>query len=182
MTDTIPLILNGAIGAKYHIPFPVAARSAFGYYFSRFAVVTRMITAFFWHATQTWTGSTAMFQIIRAIWPGFLNMPNHLPASAGITSNQLVAHFVFWSVQFPVLLQQPHKLKWFFAFKIFVVLTISTATVIAMTYKAHGVGDIWNQPYAKSGSARSWAILNQYSAQCGGWYATYSPQFFWLFL
>lgn len=60
MVDTIPLMLNGIIGAHYHIPFPVVARSSFGFYFSRFAIVTRAITAMFWHAIQTWTGSLAM--------------------------------------------------------------------------------------------------------------------------
>ncbi|RDW60276.1 putative allantoin permease [Coleophoma crateriformis] len=177
--DTIPLVLNGVIGAHYHIPFPVVARSAFGFYFSKFAVVTRMITALFWHAIQTWTGSTAMFQIIRAIWPSFLDIPNHLPESAGITTQQMIAHTVFWCVQFPILLTPPHKLKWFFVFKVFIVLTVSTATVIAMTYKAHGVGDIWNQNYSVSGSKRSWLILNQFSAQCGGWatMATNIPDF-----
>lgn len=80
IVDTIPLILNGAIGAHYHIPFPVVTRSSFGYYFSRFAVIVRLITALFWngqyHATifekyelslilaiQTWTGSQAMYQV-----------------------------------------------------------------------------------------------------------------------
>ena len=65
----IPLVLNGAIGAHLHVPFPVAARSSFGFLFARFAVITRMITALFWHAIQTYTGSTAMTQILRAIVP-----------------------------------------------------------------------------------------------------------------
>jgi NCS1 family nucleobase:cation symporter-1 len=47
--DIVPLILNGAIGAHYHIPFPVVTRSSFGYYFSRFAVIVRLITALFWN-------------------------------------------------------------------------------------------------------------------------------------
>lgn len=170
MMDTIPLCLNGIIGARLHVPFPIAIRSSFGYYFSRFAVVVRMCTALFWHAIQTWTGSTAMFQIIRAIFPSFLNIPNHLPASAGITTQEMIAHFVFWCVQFPVLLTPPHKLKWFFYFKALIVPTICVATVIAMTKKAGGVGEIWNQPYATSGSARNWAILNNFSSVCGGWY------------
>jgi nucleobase:cation symporter-1, NCS1 family len=51
MMDTVPLMLNGIIGAHYHIPFPVVARSSFGFYFSRFAVVVRLITALFWHGT-----------------------------------------------------------------------------------------------------------------------------------
>lgn len=80
-------------------------------------------------AIQTWTGSTAMFQMIRAIWPSFLDIPNTLPAGGGITSNQMIAHFVFWIVQFPILLISPHKLKWFFVFKVVVVLTVSSQPV-----------------------------------------------------
>lgn len=140
VVDTIPLMLNGAIGAHLHVPFPVIARSSFGFYFSRFAVVVRMITALFWHAIQTYTGSTAMTQCIRAIWPSFLDIPNHIPQSVGITSQQMVSHFVFWSIQFPFLLQQPHKLKWFFVFKAVVVLVTSVATVIVMTKKAGECG------------------------------------------
>lgn len=169
MVDAIPLMFNGAIGAHYHIPFPIVARSSFGFYFARFAVVTRMTTALFWHAIQSWTGSTAMFQMIRAIWPSFLDIPNHLPANAGITTNEMIAHLVFFLVQFPILLTPPHKLKYFFAFKTFIVPIVSVATVIVMTKKAGGVGDIWNQEYTTSGSARSWAILNNFSSQCGGW-------------
>ncbi|KAK6000566.1 hypothetical protein QM012_003291 [Aureobasidium pullulans] len=179
MVDAIPLMLNGAIGAHYHIPYPIVARACFGFNLSRFAVITRMATALFWHAIQAWTGSTAMFQIIRAIWPTFLNIPNHLPESAGITSNQMIAHFVFFCVQFPILLTPPHKLKWFFAFKTFIVPVVSIATVVTMVRKAGGVGDIWHQDYQSSGSARSWIILNNFSSQCGGWgtMATNIPDF-----
>jgi NCS1 family nucleobase:cation symporter-1 len=117
LTCTVPLVLNGILGARLHTPFPVAIRSSFGWYFSRFAIVTRMITALFWHAIQTYTGSTAMTQCIRAIWPSYLNIPNHIPESVGITSQQMVSHFIFWSIQFPILLTPPHKLQWFFIFK-----------------------------------------------------------------
>jgi len=41
--------MNGAMGAQLHVPFPVGARAGFGFYFSRFAVVIRMVTALFWH-------------------------------------------------------------------------------------------------------------------------------------
>jgi NCS1 family nucleobase:cation symporter-1 len=111
------LVLNGAIGAHLRVPFPVAIRSSFGFYFARFAVVIRMCTALFWHAIQTYAGATAMTQCIRAIWPSYLDIPNHLPASAGITSQQLLSHFIFWSIQFPILLIPPHKLRWFFICK-----------------------------------------------------------------
>ena len=155
LVDCIPLCLNGAIGAELHVPFPIALRASWGYYLSRFAVVTRMATALFWHAIQTYTGSTAMTQIIRAIWPSYLDLPNHLPESAGITSQQLLSHFIFWTIQFPVLLTPPHKLKWFFIAKAVVVFVVCTAVVIAMSLKAGGTGEIWDQEYRVHGSHRS---------------------------
>ncbi|EME48022.1 hypothetical protein DOTSEDRAFT_167544 [Dothistroma septosporum NZE10] len=175
----IVLVLNGAIGAHLHIPFPVAARSSFGFYFARFAVVTRMITALFWHAIQTYTGSTAITQMIRAIWPSYLEIPNHLPESAGITSQQLLSHFIFWSIQFPILLTPPHKLKWFFIFKVVVTFTACVGTVVAMTMKAGGTGDIWNQEYRVHGSERSWLISACIMSNASGWatMATNVPDF-----
>ncbi|KAJ5911115.1 uncharacterized protein N7473_000418 [Penicillium subrubescens] len=176
---TIPLVLNGAIGAHLHVNFAVASRSSFGFYLSRAAVVIRMITALFWHAIQTYTGSTAMTQIIRAIWPSYLNIPNSLPASAGITSQQMCSHILFWSLQFPLLLIPPHKLRWFFVFKTVVVLVTSVATVIALCVQAGGAGEIWAQQATVSGSAKDWMILQSMSSITGSWLtmATNIPDF-----
>ncbi|KAL4862426.1 hypothetical protein BDV12DRAFT_190438 [Aspergillus spectabilis] len=166
LVTTVPLALNGAVGAYLHIPFPVAMRSSCGWYFSRFAVVT-------------YTGSTAMTQCIRAIFPSYLHIPNHLPASAGITSQQLLSHFIFWTIQVPFLLTPPHKLQWFFIFKTVVVIVSSVGVVIAMTSKAGGTGDIWTQEYRVFGEARSWLILSSLSSCTGGWatMATNIPDF-----
>ncbi|KAK0648026.1 allantoin permease [Cercophora newfieldiana] len=176
---TVPLVLNGMVGARLHIPYPVAIRPAFGWYFARFAVVVRAITALFWHAIQTYTGSTAMTQIIRSIWPSYLDIPNHIPESVGITTQGMVSHLIFWTVQFPILLIPPHKLKWFFVAKCVLVITASVATVITMTSKAGGAGDIWNLPYGVHGTARSWLILSSLSSITGGWatMATNIPDF-----
>ncbi|KAN0080450.1 Permease for cytosine/purines, uracil, thiamine, allantoin domain containing protein [Elaphomyces granulatus] len=179
LVTTIPLVLNGAVGARLHVPFPVATRASFGWYFSRFAVVVRMVTALFWHAIQTYTGSTAITQCIRAIWPSYLDIPNHLPDSAGITSQQLLSHFLFWTIQFPILLIPPHKLKWFFIFKVVVVLISCVSVVIAMTGKAGGAGGIWDQQATVFGAQRSWLILSSMSSITGGWatMATNIPDF-----
>jgi len=179
LTCTVPLVLNGMIGARLHIPFPVAMRASFGFYFSRFAVITRATTALFWHAIQTYTGSEAMTQIIRSIWPSYLDIPNHIPDSVGITTQGMISHLIFWLVQFPILLIPPHKLKWFFVCKCILVITASIATVITMTSKAGGTGDIWNLPYGVHGTARSWLILSSLSSITGGWatMATNIPDF-----
>ncbi|PMD25844.1 hypothetical protein NA56DRAFT_564357 [Hyaloscypha hepaticicola] len=138
-----------------------------------------MTTALFWHAIQTYTGSTAMTQMIRAIWPSFLNIPNHIPESVGITTQQMVSHLIFWSIQFPILLTPPHKLQWFFVFKFVVVSITCIAVVIAMCKKAGGSGDIWKQEYKVDGAMRSWLILSSLSSITGGWatMATNIPDF-----
>jgi NCS1 family nucleobase:cation symporter-1 len=169
LVDTVPLILNGAIGAHLHVPFPVAVRSSFGYYLARFAVVTRLVTALFWHAIQTYTGSTAITQCIRVILPSYLDIPNHIPTSVGITSQQLISHCLFWCIQFPFLLIPPHKLKVFFWFKSIVVIVVSIATVVYMTSLAGGSGDIWDQEYQVHGAQRSWLIMSSMMAVTGSW-------------
>lgn len=44
----VVITLNGTIGARLHVPFPVINRSSFGFYFSYFSVVSRAILAMFW--------------------------------------------------------------------------------------------------------------------------------------
>lgn len=110
-----------------------------------------------------------MTQCIRAIWPAYLDIPNSIPPSIEITTQEMMSHFIFWSVQFPFLLIPPHKLKWFFIFKAVVVIVVSTAIVIYMTSIAGGTGQIWNQPYEIQGSDRSWRIMSSISSIAGGW-------------
>ncbi|KAM0639918.1 hypothetical protein ACHAQF_006200 [Verticillium nonalfalfae] len=129
---TVPLVLNGFIGARLHVPYPIAARASF-------------------------------------------DIPNHIPESVGITTQQMVSHLIFWIVQFPILLIPPHKLKWFFVTKVVLVLSTSTAAVIYMTSRAGGTGDIWDQPYQVHGSARRWLILSSISSITGGWYVSFGP-------
>ncbi|KAK4956882.1 hypothetical protein LTR10_006411 [Elasticomyces elasticus] len=110
-----------------------------------------------------------MTVVLTAIWPSYANVPNHLPASAGITSQGLLSHFLFWSVQLPFLLIHPHKLKWFFVFKAFVTLTAAVGTTIATCKMADGSGDIWNQQPVVTGWTRSWLTVATLTAQTGSW-------------
>jgi NCS1 family nucleobase:cation symporter-1 len=118
-----------------------------------------------------------MTQIIRAIWPSYLNIPNTIPASAGITSQQLCSHVLFWSLQFPFLLIPPHKLRWFFVFKTVIVMVVSVAVIIALCVQAGGAGDIWMQQATVSGPAKSWLVLSSMSSITGSWYVSHTPCF-----
>lgn len=48
LCNALPICLNGAIGSNLHIPFPVAARAAYGYWLSYFAIASRAVLALFW--------------------------------------------------------------------------------------------------------------------------------------
>ncbi|OAA68583.1 Nucleobase cation symporter-1, NCS1 [Niveomyces insectorum RCEF 264] len=163
------IAFNGAPGAYLRVPFPVWIRSAFGYNFAKFPVICRLVTALFWHSIQTYTGSTALTVALSAIWPSYLHIPNHLPASAGITSQGLLSHFLFWSIQLPFLVIHPHKLKWFFVFKAFITITAAVGTTIAVCVQAGGSGQIWHQTATVSGSTRAWLIVSTLTAQTGSW-------------
>jgi nucleobase:cation symporter-1, NCS1 family len=110
--NAIPTVLNGAIGASLHIPFPIAARASFGYWFSYFAVVSRGILAMFWFGVQTANGGACVTVVLSSLWPSYRNIPNILPALAGLTSAGMVSYFIYWLLQFPLLLIPTHKF-WF---------------------------------------------------------------------
>jgi purine-cytosine permease-like protein len=46
------MVLNGTVGARLHISFPVLNRSSFGFWFSYFSVVSRVVLAMFWFGIQ----------------------------------------------------------------------------------------------------------------------------------
>jgi len=46
------MVLNGTIGARLHIGFPVLNRSSFGFWLSYFSVVSRVVLAMFWFGVQ----------------------------------------------------------------------------------------------------------------------------------
>ncbi|KAK9236614.1 permease for cytosine/purines, uracil, thiamine, allantoin-domain-containing protein [Lipomyces kononenkoae] len=179
MIVAIPMMFNGAIGANLHVPYPVAARSGFGFHFAKFAVVVRFVTALFWHSIQTFSGSFALTNCISAIWPSYLNIPNHIPASMGVTTQQMASHVLFWCIQLPILLIPPHKLRWFFIFKAVVVTASSIGVAAGMVKYASSVGDIWAQEPLVHGSQRAWLILTCMMSSAGGWatMATNIPDF-----
>ncbi|KAJ8100967.1 permease for cytosine/purines, uracil, thiamine, allantoin-domain-containing protein [Lipomyces tetrasporus] len=175
----IPLIFNGAIGANLHVPYPVAARSGFGFQFAKFAVIVRFVTALFWHSIQTFSGSFALTNCISAIWPSYLNIPNHIPESVGLTTQQMVSHVLFWCIQFPILMIPPHKLRWFFIFKAVVVMASCIGVAAGMVKYASSNGDIWAQEPRVHGSQRAWLIMTCMMSSAGGWatMATNIPDF-----
>ncbi|KAI5479816.1 hypothetical protein MNV49_002628 [Pseudohyphozyma bogoriensis] len=167
----IPLLANGYIGSKYRIPFPIAMRSSMGYYFANFAIVSRAVIALFWFGIQSWNGQACMAIVLGAMWPSFKHIPNHLPTSAGFTTQQMLAYVMFWLVQFPILFIHPTKLKPFLIVKAVTVPICSFAIMGWCVHKANtmgGTGTLLAAGPTVHGSAFAAAWLRSMTALIGG--------------
>lgn len=165
----VPMTLNGYSGAKTHVPFPVLARASFGYRFSKFPVIVRLVTCLFWHAITNYLAVAPMTQVIRSIWPSYRTLPNQIPEAVGITTQQMISYCVIWLIQFPLLMIPPHKMKWLFMAK----LVMMTATVVGMVIwictRAGGSGEIWKQEPTVSGPQKSWLIMWSINSCTASW-------------
>lgn len=65
----IPMVLNGHVGAKYGIPYPVFARASFGILGSNIPALLRAFVACGWFGIQTWIGGTAIYTLLLQLWP-----------------------------------------------------------------------------------------------------------------
>lgn len=54
----VVMVCNGTVGARLHISFPVLNRSSFGFWFSYFSVISRVVLSMFWFGIQTFTGNS----------------------------------------------------------------------------------------------------------------------------
>ncbi|GAA5887179.1 hypothetical protein JCM5296_004547 [Sporobolomyces johnsonii] len=175
----VPIILNGVVGAKLRVPFPVAVRASMGYYFAYFAVVSRFFLGCIWFGVETYNGGSAMTQFLRALWPSYSNIANHMPESAGFTTKDMCSYFLFWLVQLPFFFIDSNKLRYAFVLKSVVVPVTALAMMGSLVHKAGGSGPLFRRPSSVSGSSFSSAWLIGFAAMQGNWatLAVNSPDF-----
>lgn len=115
ISSSVALAL-GRLGARYHCGYPVLARSVFGMYGHFFFVWVRAVVAVIWFGVQTYFGSQLFSVVLRCIFgSSWWDMANHLPESAGITSRDLLAFFLFWMLELPFQAVHPTKINFLFA-------------------------------------------------------------------
>ncbi|KAI1137341.1 permease for cytosine/purines, uracil, thiamine, allantoin-domain-containing protein [Hypoxylon sp. FL0543] len=165
----VPLVLNGAIGAKLHVPFSVIATSSFGYYLRYFCIVSRAILAMFWLGIQGANGAQCITIMLRAWAPSYNEIPNQLPESAGITTQGMISYFLFWIIQLPLLLIHPTKLRPLFWVKLVAAPVAAIAMMGWCIKKAGGGGDIFALRATASGSQYAWLWLTCMSSVTGNW-------------
>ncbi|KAJ7170692.1 permease for cytosine/purines, uracil, thiamine, allantoin-domain-containing protein [Mycena crocata] len=161
------MVLNGTIGARLNVAFPVITRSSFGFWFSYFSVVSRVVLSMFWFAIQSFTGSECVYQMLKAIWPSTARIPNHLPESAGITTVGMMCYFLFFLIQLPFMFVSPQRIRHLFVVKAIIVPATWLAILIWAMHEAPPSVSLTPKHAALSGSAASWAWLSALNSALG---------------
>ncbi|KAF9004841.1 NCS1 nucleoside transporter family [Hymenopellis radicata] len=164
---SIVMVLNGTVGARLHVAFPVLNRSSFGFWFSYFSVISRVILSMFWFGIQTYTGSECVYQMLKAIWPSTARIPNHLAEGAGITSVGMMCYFLYWLLQFPFMLVSPQRIRHLFMAKAIIVPFAWLAILIWAMVKAPPRVSLEPKHAIIGGSDLSWAWLSALNSALG---------------
>ncbi|KAJ7143683.1 permease for cytosine/purines, uracil, thiamine, allantoin-domain-containing protein [Mycena epipterygia] len=157
------MALNGTIGARLYVAFPVITRSSFGFWFSYLSVISRVIISMFWFAIQSFTGSECVYQMLKATWPSIAHIPNHPPLSAGITTVGMLCYCTFPLHSFAnFTLVTVHSL-------VLACATLVKAAIVPATWLAMLIWALHEVPVsfsltpkhaALSGSPANWAWLS----------------------
>ncbi|KAL4792647.1 permease for cytosine/purines, uracil, thiamine, allantoin-domain-containing protein, partial [Aspergillus venezuelensis] len=150
-------------GAVYHIGFPVLARSSFGLYGSYFFIFLRAVVCIIWYGIQTYYGANLLALMLRCMFGyKWTDLANSLPASADVTSQQLLCFFLVWIMELPFCFVHPSKIHWLFSIK-GVVMPFVTFGLFGWCI-AHGAGisslSLANETTSTSDSNLGWAVMD----------------------
>lgn len=115
----IPMLLNGKVGAKYGIPFPVFARASFGVYGANIPALLRAIVACGWFGIQTWIGGYAIFLMLKIWIPALATLPQIFPTSFSLETGPAITFFLFWLINMFVVYLGVDSIKKLLVFKAF---------------------------------------------------------------
>ncbi|KAL4746366.1 hypothetical protein BDW72DRAFT_210510 [Aspergillus terricola var. indicus] len=149
-------------GATYHVGFPVLARSTFGVYGSYFFVFIRAVVCIVWYGIQSMYGANLLSVMLRCMfghkWTEFSNA---LPASADITSQQLLCFFLVWLAELPFCFIHPIKIHWLFSLKGVVMPFVTFGLFGWCMARGTGISSIYlASSTAPSGANLGWAVMD----------------------
>jgi nucleobase:cation symporter-1, NCS1 family len=171
LISTIFIVLNSTPGAFYHLGFPVANRYTWGMYGMQFVVLNRILLSLVWYAVQAWIGGSCVYVCLEAIWPNLEErIPNHMPASTGMTTAQFMTYIVFSVISLPIIYIRPHKLTKFFYVSASTVLVFEFSLLIwaLATMGSAGFGDTITGTPDVQDLSKGWAVIYGIISCIGG--------------
>lgn len=129
----VPMLLNSHAGARYGIPFPVLARSAFGVLGANIPSVARALVACGWFGIQTWIGGHAIHTILLALWPGWKGVPGGV----------WICFMAFWAMNLYVVIRGTESIRRLEDWGAPFLLGVSGALMVWAYLRAGGWGPLF---------------------------------------
>ena len=165
------ILVAASRGASvYHLGFPAFIRVAAGMWGSMFFIFLRGVVAILYFATQTFYAGNLTDVMLRcAFGSSWMDIGNTLPASAGTTSRQLLAFFIFWIIQFPFMLIHPERAKYLYTVKSCLAPPVLFAVFAFVIAKNGGTIGDGSQlaPQSTDPSVVGWAFMAGINAVAG---------------
>lgn len=141
---SIILVLNSRGPAVYHLGFPTIVRAAAGMYGSYFFIFIRVSVATIYFAVQSYFACRLGVVCMRCMFGHrWTNIKNTLPASAGITTQEIICFFIIWVIQLPLVLLHPKSQRHIYTVK---MITTTTALFAVFGYCVRKAGGTLGTP------------------------------------
>ena len=138
-----PMVLNGHVGAKYGIPFPVYCRASFGVLGANVPALLRALVACGWFGIQCHIGGQAFYNILAAYVPDCKELA---PLFSGINVVQLACFLAFWGLNVLVICRGIESIRFLLTIKAPLLLLLGMALLAWAYAQADGMGPILRQP------------------------------------
>ncbi len=110
---SVPIALNGRVGAKYGVTFPVFSRLVFGKTGSQIPTLSRSVVACGWSSINCWIGGAAVAAILGCLWPKMSDTTNTvaMPGNPTTPVGQIIGFFIFVAIAFLVAFSGMDRVK-----------------------------------------------------------------------
>ncbi|HWM60948.1 MAG TPA: NCS1 family nucleobase:cation symporter-1 [Rhizomicrobium sp.] len=142
----IPMLLTGAMGTAYGIPFPVLLRSSFGPRGAQAAALARAFVACGWFGINTWIGGSAIYGVVNLLTHNAL-AGAVLPV-LGINAGQTLCFVLFWAVHVYFISHGTESIRWLETLAAPFLLAMGLVLLGWAYVNAHGFGAMLGAPSA----------------------------------
>ena len=170
----VPMLLNGHVGVKYGIPFPVFARASFGVLGSNIPAMLRAIVACGWFGIQCWIGGTAINTLLLMVWPGAAQIPVILPEFLGLSLIQFICFMIFWAINVLLIWKGVESIKVLETACAPFLLLGGCALLMWAFVRAEGFGAMFQTASKFKTSSEFWAFFFPSLTGMVGFWATLS--------
>ena len=140
----VPMILNGHVGTKYGIPFPVYCRAAFGIRGANVPAMLRALVACGWFGIQAWIGGWAIYQILEVYVPSWKDLP--ALSYFAINLPQFLCFLFFWGINLFVIYRGIDSIRLLLKIKAPLLIVLGLALLAWAYREAGGFGPMLDQP------------------------------------